>query len=387
MFKLFQKIKPFIASYLLVVGLILFAAPAGAEDLDKMTITISPPLVKNKLNPGESWASTLKVVNNNIKPITVYVEAVDFRGEEGKVEFLPDVASSTDGQISPVWLSEWISLPREPIVIPPQQSKEVPYAIKVPANALPGGHYAAILIGTQPPKHQFEGSGLAISSKVTSLLLITVTGDTDESAVIREFSTTQSVYQEPKAKFKVKLENTGNVHILPQGEIRVINALGKEKGKLLINPDAQFGNVLPHSTRSWELTWQGDDSPLEMGRYQAALTIGFGDKAHQTLNHVLYFWVLNFRLIFGVLGVIVFIIILIIILIKLYIKRAIIKTQQEIQALGGAVPTYQQSEEVIDLKKSTAPIYSSSRDKGSKKIWILFLVVLLFLLLSWILFF
>lgn len=134
--------------------------------------------------------------------------------------------------------------------------------------------------------------GIRISNLVSSLILGNVRGEIIEEARIREFSTEKTVYQEPKAQINLRIENTGNVHIQPQGEIRIFNFWGKERGFIPINHKTEYGNILPQSIRKWNFTWQPEDSFLEAGRYKAVLTLIYGNEAKQTISRTIYFWII-----------------------------------------------------------------------------------------------
>ena len=113
---------------------------------------------------------------------------------------------------------------------------------------------------------------MKISSFVSSLLFVNIKGDVVESGRIREFSTSQSLYQTPNVDFSVRFENTGNTHVHPQGEVTIYNMWGKERGQVMINnQDDDFGNVLPQSIRRFQFSWSGEQSLFDMARIALSL--------------------------------------------------------------------------------------------------------------------
>lgn len=352
----------------------VFLAPVFASaQSGKQALTITPPLIKNNAVPGQIWKSYVKVVNNNDFKVNVYNELRDFRGgtESGTVDFL------NIDENNPNLLSNWIEISVEPVELAPFESKEIPFVVEVPEDASPGGHYTAILLGTRPMENENGGSVMKVSSMLASLILLNVEGDVEESGRIREFSTNKSFYTDAKVLFDVRFENTGNVHVQPQGEIRIYDWFGNDKGVLNINHNTEFGNVLPKTIRRWNFTWEGGNNLLEMGRYKASLIMGFGESARQTINRDHYFWIINIKLLlFTVVPIIVFVL-LIILIIKAYIKRAIRKTKEE---LGLEAEAHKNEEE--DLV--------ATEDK--KRAWPKFLLaVIIFLLIVlaafWIVFY
>lgn len=349
---------------ILIIVLLFIAIPffrANADD--GLRLSITPPLIKNNVSPGQLWKSSLKVVNNNNKEISVYVHLQDFKSgtENGTVELLPPASKETEKDMS--MMSNWIVVEPGPIKIPPQSSVDIPFIIDVPATAGPGGHYAAILTGTRPPEGTTNGSSIKVSSLLGSLILLNVKGDVKEQLQIQSFSSDKLVYQKPEVNFTVRFLNTGNVHVLPQGEIRVYNWLNQDKGSMALNHDSDFGNVLPGGTRKWEFLWKIEDNPLAMGRYRALLIVGYGETARQTDSREFYFWVLNYKLIAMAGGIALTVLILVIFLIKLYVRRAIRRTQEQVDQIATEISKNRQrinvvpeKAKVVDLKQNVKTV-------------------------------
>jgi LytR cell envelope-related transcriptional attenuator len=266
---------------------------------EAITLSISPTLYDMSAEPGQEWRSALKVVNVNPFDLTVYAEVVNFtpRGEGGDGRFIPIDQSDTDG----VTIAEWFTISNEPIVIPREQTIEIPFTVKVPADASPGGHFAAILIGTKPIAREDGQARLQTAQMVTSLFFARVAGDVIETGSIREFTTTKSLLGTPEVTFSLRFENKGNVHLKPQGEIRIFNMWGEERGIIPINQYSNFGNVLPESIRKFIFTWKGEWSVSDIGRYTAVATLGYGAKEKQFTTSETVFWVLPIKLILGIL--------------------------------------------------------------------------------------
>jgi len=312
---------------LIIIACLFVFSPVLAQD--SFTLSITPPLVKNNVSPGEKWKSSVKVVNNNSQEINAYVQVLDFKSgsESGTVEFIKtpkDLSEQTKHL-----LSGWIEIDPGPYTIGAYESRNIGFTINIPESAEPGGHYAAILTGTKPTEDKIEGSAIKISSLLGSLLLLNVNGEATESGRIREFSTDKKFYNKPDINLRVRFENTGSVHIQPQGEIRIINFLGKEKKIIPINHYTDFGNILPNSIRKWDFNWRADSSFWEMGRYRAVLELDFGEKAHESVDQTIYFWIINFKLLLITLSSVLFVFLLFLFLIKAYIRRAIKLTQKQ----------------------------------------------------------
>jgi hypothetical protein len=194
--------------------------------------------------------------------------------------------------------------------------------VRVPESADPGGHYAAIMIGPSSEDRE-SGSHMKVSSFVTSLLFVRIKGEVVESGRIREFGTERTLYQRPEANFVLRFENTGNTHLRPQGSITLYNMYGKERGQVLINEKSNFGNVLPRSIRKFQFSWSGEESLLDIGRYSAVVTLGYGENGKQNTSATTYFWVVPLVPVSITLGIALFFLLLMTWLIRRYIRRAL----------------------------------------------------------------
>lgn len=384
-----------------ILAILVFALvalpPVPAQMQERaLSVTVTPPLTQLAIGPGESWSSLLKIVNNNPYEVTYYAQVLDFeaQGELGKGDVVPVSDSSPEAESHS--LARWVSITTKPITVPAGTSGEVPFTVTVPTTAEPGGHYAAILIGTQP---DLSGSGprVAVSSYVTSLLFVRIHGDVDERGRVREFLTTKSLYQSQLADFMLRFENIGNVHLRPQGHIKIYNMWGRERGQVEFNQRSSFGNVLPKSTRRFEFSWQGEPNMFDIGRYRAVVTLQYGEDLKQTVSAATYFWVIPVMPLSITLGTLLVIIIILVWFIRRYVRRAL---QIERISLGlpenAAVPVHASfatlmkplEEGVGDLRSMTGSGYPEGRH-GQALTFVQFLkkYVLFFIFLTFCVFF
>lgn len=296
---------------------------------EAVTLSISPTLYDMSAEPGQVWNSTLKVVNVNQFDLTVYAEVVNFapRGEGGDGRFIP----INDQDRTGATMAEWFTISREPIVIPREQTIEVPFTVTVPKEASPGGHFAAILIGTKPLEREDGQAKLQTAQVITSLFFARIAGDITELGTIREFSTTKSVFGSPEATFALRFENKGNVHLQPQGEIKILNMWGEERGIIPINQFSNFGNVLPDSIRKFLFTWKGEWSIADIGRYTAIATLAYGANERQFATAETAFWVLPLQLLFWLLVGLGLFFVAMTWLIRLYVRHMLVMAGVKIE--------------------------------------------------------
>lgn len=320
-----STLKTLIKSRPLQAGLVLFSififSYQSVSAQSALSLSVSPTIFDMSANPTQNWTSFVRVINPNPYEIRVYANVVNFapQGELGQGKFVPLIEEESKGKT----IAEWIDVTADEIVIPPEQTIEVPFIVNVPEDAPPGGHFAALLIGTKPPKEDKQ-TQVITSQIVTTLLFLRVTGDIDESGNIRSFRTTKKILEQPQATFELRFENTGNVHILPQGEIRITNMWGQERGVIPINRSSLYGNVLPDSVRKYDFTWTGEWSPSDVGRYTAIASLAYGEDGRKFSSSEVTFWVIPWKILLSVLLVLVGFGLLFTWAVKLYIKKMLL---------------------------------------------------------------
>jgi hypothetical protein len=285
-------VKRTICIVLLLIVMLSAWATAFAQNEEQVSLTVTPPFFQITMNPGDYWASAIKVVNTNPDDLTVYATPMDMtaEGEQGYGKFIPSLPEDRDA------LANWFTITANAITVAPGQSAEIPFEIRVPADASPGGHYGAIMIGNRPANVTAQsGPLLRVSSLVTSLFFVRVQGAVTESGDIREFSADRTWYDDPNVHFTLRFENTGNVHLQPQGSISVYDMWGKERTSIPINEGTEFGNVLPSSTRRFSYSWSPERSIALLGRYTAIVTLAYGKDSRQNATQTVVFWVVPVR--------------------------------------------------------------------------------------------
>jgi hypothetical protein len=321
--------------------------PVFVQAQGSVALSVSPTLFEMSASENQSWSSSVRVINTNPFPLKVYLNAVNFEptGESGQGSMIPVFSAESDGST----LAEWFTLPSEEIIIPAEQTVSVPFSINVPAGAAPGGHFAAILVGTRSLTETDAPALVQTSQVVTTLVFLSVAGDIVERGSIRDFTTDSWLNEAPQTTFSIRFENAGNVHLQPQGNITIKNMWGKERGVVPINQTSQFGNVLPESIRKYNFEWSGEWSFADIGRYTAEVTLAYGDQTRQFVTSETSFWVIPWRTLLAILFVFGGLLWLIIWGVKLYIRKMLL--------MAGITPELQHSSHKPKRSVSlTAPI-------------------------------
>lgn len=308
-----------IVSRCLLVVFCVSGAPLLAQAQGGLTLSVTPTLFNMTIEPGQTWQSTIRVINPNPFDIQVYANPVNFQasGEQGRGQFIPLLS---DEQSDNVTLAEWINITSEPIRVASQETVEVPFFITVPREASPGGQYAAVLITTQPPDGQ-GASQVRTAQAVSALFFARIEGDVVESGLIRSFRASQYFATVPENEFELRFENRGTVHIQPQGEVRIYNMWGEQRGVIPINQRSQYGNVLPDSIRLFSFSWTGERSLVDIGRYRAVATLAYGSASRQSVSQTAYFWVIPVTGLLVTIGTLLGLGLIFMVLVKAYVRR------------------------------------------------------------------
>lgn len=293
----------------LLVFLVIFCCfrPAKAETLPGSGLMISPPIFDLNLKPGETYNNKIKISNTSEKLSEVYPQAMNFRakGENGEPDFYP-----AEEEAKNYSLANWFLFSTRKLAFEPNQYLEWNFQINVPQDAEPGGHYGVIFYATEPPQLQKDTTQVALQTMLGSLFLVKIAGAINENAVLKEFSAPRFLFK-PPVDFNVRIENKGNVHIKPQGEISIKNWRGKLITDVGVNE--KKNNILPDSIRRFDQKWDAASKPfwkIPIGRFQANLRLVYGE-TEKTLDGTVYFWVIPWWFIILVAIVLIFLIILI----------------------------------------------------------------------------
>ncbi len=311
-----QKIN--LSLFIFVVATLSAMAPLALHAQDAVTFSVSPTIFDMTANPNQNWQSTLRVINVNAFELKVYIDVANFvpKGEGGVPQFIP-LSESASEQAT---FAQWVTTLKE-ITIPPEQTVEIPIKIQVPSDASPGGHYAAIMVSTRPPDSDEKTNKVQTSQIISSLIFLRVTGDISENSSVRSFRTANYFISRPETDFEIRIENKGNVHVQPQGEIKIFNMWGQERGVVPINQQTLFGNVLPNSVRKYSFSWKSEWSITDIGRYTAVATMAYGVDTRQFMTADTAFWVIPWKILLIIFSIIGGFIALVSWAIRLYVKK------------------------------------------------------------------
>lgn len=246
-------------------------------------ISISPTIFELSADPGDTIQNTLKLSNPTQNTVTIQFVVEDFTtsGEEGRVVIEPAETFTHS-------LATWVTTDPAFVTLQPREAKKIEFTIVVPENAEPGGHYGSILATITASEGNEGFSGTAISQKVGSLVLITVSGAVREVLDIEEFVGPSFLEYGPVA-FTIRFENKGSVHVRPRGFVTITDW----RDKKVIDLELPQKNILPGSARKIDVVW---DAKWLFGKYKAMIVGSYGSSNEPFPPHIISFWVFPWKI-------------------------------------------------------------------------------------------
>lgn len=250
---------------------------------------------------GETVKAQISIINSSAIEQTYYLGAMKFvpKAETGSPQFI-----SYDEDHS--GLTEWIKFPSESVKVPSNSKGDVEFEIQIPEIVASGGYYSAVTVSSS--KYDLVASnGSIIEAKTAALILLTVEGETTEKAELLNFSKKGRISSLFNG-FSYRIQNQGNVHIVPEGEIVLKGLLGRVIKR--IDANKALGRVLPNSTREYSFneeknsfwnTASGQMKEFAIGPIKAELQLSYADGSSKLTARDRY-WYLPYQLIAVIAG-------------------------------------------------------------------------------------
>lgn len=290
--------KIIILLLLLAINFSLLSTSVNAQIADGLSAI--PPRLEVSVNADGTSAQTIKVRNESSQEKTVTVSISDFVVNDNIGT--PTIVNATEADNR--WAaSNWITVSPSTFKLKGGETKSLSLIITPPANALPGGHYAMVVHSPDSQVSILDFTGATIQTNVGTLLYITIPGDITQDAVIKEFSGPKFLEFGP-VDFTTIIQNLSDIHIRPAGNITITNMIGM-KSFVQFNKDGT--NIFPGKTRNFENQL---NKKWLLGRYKAELNAGYGT-AGGVISATIFFWVIPWRFLILVAGIIIVIIFII----------------------------------------------------------------------------
>lgn len=293
-------------------------------------LTISPARIEVSGDPGTVISKEITLLNDSkAGEETYYVSYSNFeaQGETGSPLFVEPKGD----------LGTWMNAGQS-VTLKANESKKIPLVITIPKDAYSGGHFAVVFFGNNPD----NGGQVSVGAKTGTLVLLTVNGDVLEAGGLSSFNTQNHklFYNTLPVSLEYRWKNDGNDRVKPEGKVTIRNMFYIPVAH--IDANAVSGNILPHSTRLFNVEWLKYKAPKDevvsrsfvssfferadyqwknfaVGPYIAHLNLTYGKDNLQSSKTILFF-VFPWQLL---------IIILVVLVVVFYVGRKLLKSYNQ----------------------------------------------------------
>jgi len=238
------------AAVFLLISFFTSSLPASAAS--EFNLTTSPLPVDLVTTPGHAVSTTLRVQDSGTQAADIKIGLKKFKanGTDGTPQLLNPGPADT--------YINWVSFSRSSFVAQPGQWTDITMSVNPPAGAA-FGYYFAVIFSNASPGTSTNTNAAQLRGAVATLVLLDVKAPGEKRSLdVVSFKSAHGLYEYLPANFSIDIRNTGNVHVIPSGNI-FIQKGGKTIATLDVNPSG--GNILPASDRVFKPSW-GDGFPV-----------------------------------------------------------------------------------------------------------------------------
>lgn len=335
-----------VASFISLTGMALVRTIGAQEDTSGVDITVSPVFFDYAIEPGGIISDKIRVRNNTQDRLALRLDVKLLESAEDGAVSLKD--APTDSAAS------WVTFQTPRFTARPREWTDVPFSITVP-NEAAFGYYLAISVNKDADAAQIGQPVAKVSGAAAVPILLNVRREGAKAeGKLLEFKPQNGLNQYLPVLFTSKVENTGNVHIKPRGNV-FIRSNNKDIAILDINK--ANGNILPGGIRTFDTSWDDgffvrepvvqDGQPkvdakgqpettlkiqwnkltsMRFGKYTANLLMVYDDGTRDVaIEGTTSFWVIPYTMLAILVGSLIVLFIVGRFLVRLYIKRELKK--------------------------------------------------------------
>lgn len=223
----------------------------GIQPATAKGATGKPALVYDNVKPGSTLRSYVGVTNYSTIPATFAVYPAD---ADNTVTGGFDVLNQ--GQKS-VGVGAWTKLDRSSVTIPAGLEDNIPFTIRVPANASPGDHFGGIVAQLSSSTANSKGQHFKFDRRVGVRIYLRVVGPLHPSLTIKHLSVsyhgTVNPFGTGKATVKYTVANTGNVALAGRQTVTITSLFGT----LATTRPHSIVNLIPGQSQQVSATLDG----------------------------------------------------------------------------------------------------------------------------------
>lgn len=216
---------------------------------DVLALTFTPDRLDTEVYPGVSAKQELTLLNEVGTTLSVSIHPVELdavNGNAGSATFLLNTAGNDS--------VSWVSVSPSELVLKPGEQKTVAVTITAP-DASSGSLIAGIAAQFRPVSSDEEGSIalVAVTGPLVFAHVLSENSKAEGHLLAFEAAGASSIYSSLPIPLEVTFANSGNVHLVPMGEMTVVDVFGREVARAEVNTERRI--VLPGITRVLPAWW------------------------------------------------------------------------------------------------------------------------------------
>jgi hypothetical protein len=271
-----KRLLLLLSFFALIGAQLLTPLQAIAADSKPLNLVTSPLPINLSTDPGTTVSTDLRIKQAGGDTERLKVSLMKFAayGDEGK----PKLVDRGPGDS----YFDWVKFDKTQFDAPSNVWQTIHMTINVPKDAAFGYYYAVVFSREGDDVRQAGNTNSINGGTAVLVLLDAKVANAKRSLELNSFTSEHRLYEFLPANFKVSFKNTGNVHIVPTGNIFI------SKGKTQIatlSINAEMGNILPQSNRIYDSSW-GDGYPHNEPVIEAGKTKL--DANNQQVNHLVW---------------------------------------------------------------------------------------------------
>lgn len=248
-------------------------AQSGSDSNMRESITMSPTSRNYTIDAGATVNDKLTIVNDGTTDYDFLMYARPYSIKDNQYD-KPDFTNAAPNAD----LYGWVQFPQTKYHIKAGTSVEIPFNVRIPGTAAPGGHYGVVFAEVQPAAQQTSGNSVLRKKRVGSIIYATVNGAVEKQG--NAVSTTIPFWQlQAPLQVTTVVRNSGNVHFADKVVLTVRDVLGNVKYR-----SAKEFQVLPDTSRTIVSDW--NNAPW-FGLYKVEVEQEFLGKKERSEGYVL----------------------------------------------------------------------------------------------------
>ena len=206
------------------------------------------PFYTYDLAPGGTVTDYVAVTNLGTTEMTFTVYGSDaFTTATGGYDLLPAARESTDA-------GAWVRLGVRTVTVPARSRADIPFELKVPANATPGDHAGGIVASITTAAADATGHTTRVEQRVGTRVYLRVTGELHPGLRVDALTASYRPSLRPftgDLDLEYTVRNIGNTRIAPGQSVTVEGPLGLAADSLTLDdlPELLPGAAVERSVR------------------------------------------------------------------------------------------------------------------------------------------